>query len=129
MSHLMPGLECIPVKIQSVFLMALMPLYPRRNKIDAERQFCISLGTTTSGRQHRTDVFATSAHRQLARCDESVMSLYMRLNLTATRGSIIQCGAVSGGAILGTALQNVRFKDAHDLDLIALIKPSFATCF
>lgn len=41
-----------------------------------------------------------------------VMSWYMRLNLTATRGSIIQCGAVSGGAILGMALENVRFEDA-----------------
>lgn len=95
----MPGLECIPVKIQSVFL---MHLYPRRNKIDAERQFCLYLAT--SGGQHRTDLFVTSAHRQLTTCDESVMSWYMRLNLAATRGSIIQCGAVSGGAILGTAL-------------------------
>lgn len=116
MSTLMPGLECIPVKFRSVFLMALMPLYPRRNKIDAERQFCIYLGTTTSGGQHRTDVFAASAHRLLATCDESVMSWYMRLNLAATRGSIIQCGAVSGGVILGTALLNVRFEDAPDLD-------------
>lgn len=96
MSHLMLGLECIPVKIQSVFLMALMPLYPRHNKIDAERQFCLYLGTTTSGRQHKTDVFVISAHRQLATCDESVMRWYMHLNVTVTRGSIIQCGAILG---------------------------------
>lgn len=92
----MLGLECIPVKIQSVFLMALMPLYPRHNKIDAERQFCLYLGTTTSGRQHKTDVFVISAHRQLATCDESVMRWYMHLNVTVTRGSIIQCGAILG---------------------------------
>lgn len=57
----------------------------------------------------------------------SVMSWCMHLNLTATRGSTIQCGTVSGGAILGMALENVRFKDAHDLNLIANIKPSFAS--
>lgn len=55
------------------------------------------------------------------------MSWYMRLNLTATRGFIIQCGTVSGGAILGMALENVRFKDTHDLDLISNIKPFFAS--
>lgn len=55
------------------------------------------------------------------------MSWYMRLNLAATKGSISQCGTVSGGAVLGTALSNVRFKDAHELDLIILIKPPFAT--
>lgn len=57
----------------------------------------------------------------------SVMSWYMRLNLTATRDSIIQCGTVSGGAILGMASENMRFRDAHDLDLIANIKPTFAS--
>lgn len=30
--------------------------------------------------------------------------------------------------MLGMAVENVRFKDAHDLDLIYIIKPSFATC-
>lgn len=40
----------------------------RRNKNDAERQFCLHLGTTTSSGQHRMDVFVTSAHRQLATC-------------------------------------------------------------
>lgn len=62
------------------------------------------MGKATSGGQHRLDVYVTLAHRQLATCDESVISWYMHLNLAATKGSISQCGTVSGGAVLGTAL-------------------------
>lgn len=60
MSNLTSGLECIAVKIQYIFPVALMPLYPHSHKIDAERQFCLYLCTTTSGGQHRTDVFDIS---------------------------------------------------------------------
>lgn len=65
--------ECIPVKIQSqsVSLIALMPLSSHCNEIDAERQSCLYWGRTTSGWQHRQEMFVTSPYWQLATFDES----------------------------------------------------------
>lgn len=120
MPHLTAGLECIPVKIQSqsVSLIALTPLSPRCNEIDAETVLPL-LGQNYFWLTAQEDVcditLSTAGNMWRVGSD---MSWFMHLNLTAKRGSIIQCGTVSGGAILEMALENVRFKDTHDLDLM-----------